>query len=64
MKNEGRQAPETSRSGEAGIAKKANGSGTAYAPHALVMPITSGLLLPLALFTLYSTSWETRVGRS
>jgi cellulose synthase/poly-beta-1,6-N-acetylglucosamine synthase-like glycosyltransferase len=32
-----------------------------YVPHALVMPITSGLLLPLALFTLYSTSWETRV---
>ena len=31
-----------------------------YVPHALVMPITSGLLVPLALLTLDSTSWETR----
>ncbi len=31
-----------------------------YIPHALVMPITSGLLIPLALFTLDSASWETR----
>ncbi len=32
----------------------------AYLPHALVMPITSGLFVPLALFTLDSSSWETR----
>jgi N-acetylglucosaminyltransferase len=31
-----------------------------YIPHALVMPITSGLLVVLALFTLDSGSWETR----
>ncbi len=31
-----------------------------YVPHALVMPVTSGLLVPLALFTLDSSSWETR----
>jgi N-acetylglucosaminyltransferase len=31
-----------------------------YVPHALVMPLTSGLLVPLALFTLDSSSWETR----
>jgi cellulose synthase/poly-beta-1,6-N-acetylglucosamine synthase-like glycosyltransferase len=32
----------------------------AYVPHALCMPITSGLLVPLALCTLDSGSWETR----
>jgi cellulose synthase/poly-beta-1,6-N-acetylglucosamine synthase-like glycosyltransferase len=31
-----------------------------YMPHALVMPITSGLLMVVALFTLDSSSWETR----
>ncbi|HEY4058806.1 MAG TPA: glycosyltransferase family 2 protein, partial [Kofleriaceae bacterium] len=31
-----------------------------YVPHALVMPITSGLLVVLALFTLDSSRWETR----
>ena len=35
-----------------------------YIPHSLVMPITSGLLFPLALFTLDSASWETRDRRS
>ncbi|MCE9577442.1 MAG: glycosyltransferase family 2 protein [Deltaproteobacteria bacterium] len=32
----------------------------AYVPHALCMPITSGLLVVLALFTLDASSWETR----
>ncbi len=31
-----------------------------YVPHALVMPITSGLLVMVALFTLDSSRWETR----
>lgn len=31
-----------------------------YVPHALVMPISSGLLVAVALFTLDSTRWETR----
>jgi len=31
-----------------------------YMPHALVMPITSGLLVMVALFTLDSSRWETR----
>jgi cellulose synthase/poly-beta-1,6-N-acetylglucosamine synthase-like glycosyltransferase len=31
-----------------------------YVPHALVMPITSALLVILALFTLDSSRWETR----
>ncbi len=31
-----------------------------YVPHALVMPISSGLLVVVALFTLDSTRWETR----
>jgi len=31
-----------------------------YAPHSLVMPITSGLMVALALFTLDSARWETR----
>jgi cellulose synthase/poly-beta-1,6-N-acetylglucosamine synthase-like glycosyltransferase len=31
-----------------------------YIPHALVMPISSGLLVVVALFTLDSTRWETR----
>jgi cellulose synthase/poly-beta-1,6-N-acetylglucosamine synthase-like glycosyltransferase len=35
-------------------------SAFSYIPHSLVMPITSGLLMPLALFTLDSSSWETR----
>jgi hypothetical protein len=32
----------------------------AFAPQALVMPVTYALLTPLALFTLDSASWETR----
>jgi cellulose synthase/poly-beta-1,6-N-acetylglucosamine synthase-like glycosyltransferase len=32
----------------------------AYAPIAIVMPVTFALLTPLALFTLDSTNWETR----
>ena len=32
----------------------------AYLPIAIVMPVTFALLTPLALFTLDSTSWETR----
>jgi cellulose synthase/poly-beta-1,6-N-acetylglucosamine synthase-like glycosyltransferase len=32
----------------------------AYAPIALVLPVTFALLTPLALFTLDSTNWETR----
>ena len=32
----------------------------AFVPQALVMPVTYALLTPLALFTLDSTSWETR----
>jgi cellulose synthase/poly-beta-1,6-N-acetylglucosamine synthase-like glycosyltransferase len=35
-------------------------SAFSYMPHALVMPITSGFLIVLALFTLDSSSWETR----
>jgi cellulose synthase/poly-beta-1,6-N-acetylglucosamine synthase-like glycosyltransferase len=35
-------------------------SGLSFIPQALVMPITYALLTPLALFTLDSTSWETR----
>lgn len=35
-------------------------SGLSFVPQALVMPITYALLTPLALFTLDSTSWETR----
>jgi cellulose synthase/poly-beta-1,6-N-acetylglucosamine synthase-like glycosyltransferase len=35
-------------------------SGFSFIPQALVMPITYALLTPLALFTLDSTSWETR----
>jgi len=31
-----------------------------YVPHALAMPITSGLLMIVALFTLDSSRWETR----
>ena len=31
-----------------------------YLPHALCMPISNGLLLPVALFTLDSSAWETR----
>jgi hypothetical protein len=31
-----------------------------FVPQALVMPVTYGLLTPLALFTLDSASWETR----
>jgi cellulose synthase/poly-beta-1,6-N-acetylglucosamine synthase-like glycosyltransferase len=35
-------------------------SAFSYIPHSLVMPITSGLLVPLAICTLDSSSWETR----
>jgi N-acetylglucosaminyltransferase len=31
-----------------------------YLPHALCMPISNGLMVALALFTLDSSSWETR----
>src|SRR5262249_47483879 len=31
-----------------------------FVPQALVMPITYGLMTPLALFTIDSTRWETR----
>jgi cellulose synthase/poly-beta-1,6-N-acetylglucosamine synthase-like glycosyltransferase len=34
--------------------------GLAYVPQSIVMPITNALMTPLALFTLDSTSWETR----
>jgi N-acetylglucosaminyltransferase len=35
-------------------------SGLSFLPQALVMPVTYGLMTPLALFTIDSTSWETR----
>jgi cellulose synthase/poly-beta-1,6-N-acetylglucosamine synthase-like glycosyltransferase len=34
--------------------------GLAYIPQSIVMPITNALMTPLALFTLDSSSWETR----
>ena len=35
-------------------------SALSYIPQAMCMPITNALLTPLALFTLDSSSWETR----
>jgi hypothetical protein len=32
----------------------------AFLPQALIMPVTYGLLTPLAVFTLDSATWETR----